>query len=210
MIKTLTLVAMMTASIAVGEENKITGLTFRGDVNLRLGVATNVTFTDTNTYFCLSSTDTPGAVVRHHSALNETKELVTNSWKRAVSLHEDGVTHVDSYILTGGSSIKLADHVYTASSIVGDNAVVDFGDDDYLFTVKCDREHVDDYPKVVETTKAVQYRVSYTLVMEVRGEKFKNVYEWYTYPHLKIVMTTTEKLVRKTETDTKEIKVRKP
>ena len=123
-------------------------------------------------------------------------KMVTNTWEEAVRLADDGLiecvgtTSVKNYLLMNSFSstntICVPDVYYT----------------DLAIRVECQEDHVSDWPKTSTDVRGIQRVRFYELLVGAEGDSKTLRWKKYLYPHTKITLTRTTKIVF--ETDQKE------
>ena len=137
------------------------------------------------------------------SATNSfSKELVssgleTNSWDTAVEKWKRGLQQLDVFnvnaVATGNYIVMGSFSNTWATSLQGEGRIIG----------KCSKEHVDDYPVVTTRVQGVQKVRVYKQVISIEGKTVETKWRIYSYPHKKLTETTTVKLIKKVEKDTK-------
>ena len=124
------------------------------------------------------------------------EELVTNSWTQCISNYDRGLKQIcaPEYAYMVG---QFNDYVFAATNsacIIGDVRMGSF--DGHMFAISCNKEHIDDYPKVQKLYRGVQKRITYKKTIFIAGDEIETTWEKYTYPHQKLTKTITVKIVK--------------
>ena len=114
---------------------------------------------------------------------------VTNSWGEAVRLSDQGMMQ-----------FRNDDGYYVNLSAYGSDCITYTNTLWYGYAIQeCQKDHVDDWPKVTTTVTGVQRRREWVQTDKVNGEAVEVRWERYDYPHTKITVERTERLVKQVE-----------
>jgi len=153
------------------------------------------------------NTTTTNNIIPSHNLVEQ--KIETNGWNECILNFKKGLFQIGvmgNLYVTGDPDMSW--NIPDCANVYIGNAIIEPSDD--MFSVRCRKEHLTDYPKTNDEVVGVQkYRV-YAQTVSIEGKTIETKWKIYSYPHEKITETTVVKMVKVSDISTNKVDIVEP